>query len=255
MGPGAYGIGSAMTRCACGSIPIRRMHGGFPVTVSSIWCATGIARILRSPMPRRPTVAEGRVARHPLSPGCLPDLSWTMLVVATISGPIAGAVIGLLGIVIGLWINGDRAERQRRRDLHARALNAVLAYAEMPFMIRRRRHEAEERSAERVRLSTHFSEVKAEIATCQVLLAADGDQRVTGAYDTLVETARRTAGAEAHHAWNDDPIQTDAQMNMAALFDRLKPLRDGLHTFEGDLARATLPRRQRAWRWMRGVDV
>ena len=206
-------------------------------------------------MPRRPGVAEGRVARHSPSPGCLPDLSRKMLVVATISGPVAGAVIGLLGIVIGLWINGDRAERQRRRDLHARALNAVLSYAEMPFMIRRRRHESEERSAERVRLSTHFSEVKAEIATCQVLLAADGDQRVAGAYDVLVETARNTAGAEAHQAWIDDPIQTDAEMNMAALVDRLKPLRDGLGTFEGDLARATLPRRQRVWRWIRGVDV
>jgi hypothetical protein len=123
-----------------------------------------------------------------------------MFLAVTISAPIGGAAIGLAGILIGLWINGGRTERQRRRDLHARALAAVLSYAEMPFMIRRRRYEAEERSAERVRLSTHFSTVKAELSACQVLLAADGDQGLSNAYETLVETARQTAGREAHEA-------------------------------------------------------
>lgn len=178
-----------------------------------------------------------------------------MLLAVTISGPVGGAAIGLSGILIGLWINGDRAERQRRRELHARALNAVLAYGEMPFMIRRRRFEDDEQSAERVRLSTQFSAVKAEISTCQVLLAADGNQRITDAYNALLETARETAGSEATKAWKDEPIKTDPQMNMPELFDRLQSFRDGLKRFESDLARATLPRRRRVWRWMRGTDV
>ncbi|MDQ3090867.1 MAG: hypothetical protein M3R46_04230 [Actinomycetota bacterium] len=178
-----------------------------------------------------------------------------MFLAVTISAPIGGAAIGLAGILIGLWINGGRTERQRRRDLHARALAAVLSYAEMPFMIRRRRYEAEERSAERVRLSTHFSTVKAELSACQVLLAADGDQGLSNAYETLVETARQTAGREAHEAWKDDPIETDPEMNMGPVFDRLEPLRDRLDQFEVDLARATLPRRFRVWRWLRGAEV
>lgn len=95
----------------------------------------------------------------------------------SISAPIIGTIIAFAGVLLGLWVNGDRAERQRRRDLHARALAAILAYAEMPFMIRRRRHEPEHASAERVRLSDHFSAVKAELTTCQALLAADGDAR------------------------------------------------------------------------------
>ncbi len=185
----------------------------------------------------------------------MPDLSRKVLAALTISAPVGLAAVGLAGILIGLWVNGDRAERQRRRELHARALAAVLAYGEMPFMIRRRRHEDDERSIERVRLSAHFSTVKAEISTCQVLLAADGDQRVSAAYNALVETARQTAGQEAHEAWNDDPIETDAGMNMVPLFERLKAFRDRLQRFEGDLARATLPRRRRVWRWMRGADV
>ncbi len=178
-----------------------------------------------------------------------------MLAAITISAPVGGAALGLGGILIGLWINGSRAERQRRRELHARALAAVLGYAEMPFMIRRRRVEDAERSAERVRLSTHFSAIKAEISTCQVLLAADGDHRISTAYNTLVETGRQTAGREAHEAWNDEPIAADSGMNMAPLFERLRPLRDRIAQFETDLARATLPGQLRLWRWMRGIDV
>ncbi len=57
-------------------------------------------------------------------------------------------------------------------------------------MICRRRSEPEQRSAERIRLSDHFSKVKAEISTCQVLLAADGHPRIADAYEKLVSTAR-----------------------------------------------------------------
>src|ERR1700675_3176614 len=94
----------------------------------------------------------------------------------------AAAFLALLGVLLGLWVNGDRSERHRKRDLHARALAAIIAYGEMPFMIRRRRWEEAEQSAERVCLSDHFSTVKAEVSTCQVLLAADGDERLAGAY-------------------------------------------------------------------------
>ncbi len=174
--------------------------------------------------------------------------------IAAISAPVAGAgigaIVGLLGAFVGLWVNGDRAERQRRRDLHARALAAVIDYGEMPFMIRRRRCESEQRSAERIRLSDHFSRVKAEISTCQVLLAADGHRRVAAAYDELVAIARSVVGKEAHDAWQQEPITEDSGMNMGPLFDRLEQFRDQLAAFQEDLSRATLPRRLRAARWI-----
>jgi hypothetical protein len=118
-------------------------------------------------------------------------------------------------------------------------------------MIRRRRCEDSERSAERVRLSDHFSEVKAEVSTCQVLLAADGDEVLARAYDALFEEARRTAGHEAHRAWTEPPITTDAEMNLGEVFDRLASFRAQLEAFEGALAQSTLPRRQRLSRRMR----
>jgi hypothetical protein len=170
---------------------------------------------------------------------------------APVGGAVIGAVIGLFGIVAGLWINGDRTERQRRRELHARALAAVVDYGEMPFMICRRRTEPEERSAERIRLSDHFSKVKAEISTCQVLLAADGHPNVADAYEELVATARSVVGKEAHDAWQQEPIRQDSEMNMGVLFERLAPYRSQLSSFQDALAHATLPRRQRLARRIR----
>jgi hypothetical protein len=162
-----------------------------------------------------------------------------------------GAAIAFVGVLIGLRVNGDRAERQRRRELHGRALAAMCDYGEMPFVIRRRRCEPEWRSAERVRISDHFSAVKAEIATCQVLLGADGHRRIADAFSELSSIARSCVGREAHDAWKEEPISSDAEMNMGSVFERIDAFRKELSRFEAELAWATLPRRHRAWRAVR----
>lgn len=136
---------------------------------------------------------------------------------------LAPGVALLLG-VITLSINGARNERQRRRELHARALAAAIAYAEMPFAIRRRQHEPDRRSAERVRLTTVFSQIQAEISVCQALIDAEGDQRVTAAYRELVRATRDVAGTAARDAWNDEPITRDPDVNMPAVAEQLQPL-------------------------------
>jgi hypothetical protein len=179
------------------------------------------------------------------------DVLWAGISIE-VSPALGGAIIGLAGVVAGLWVNGDRTERQRKRDLHGRALAAILAYGEMPFMIRRRRWEGDEQSAERVRLSDHFSAVKAEVATCEVVLAADGDEKLAASYTELVEVARATAGREAHEAWKQPAIKSDAEMNMGGLFDSLADFHTQLTVFESALARATLPRRKRVARAVRG---
>lgn len=178
-----------------------------------------------------------------------------MIVAAAISAAVGaaaiGASLGFLGVLAGLWVNGDRTERARRRELHARALAALCEYGEMPFVIRRRRCEPEQRSAERVRISDHFSAVKAEIGTCEVLLGADGHERIAAAYRTAVRTARAVVGREAHDAWKEEPITNDAEMNMGPLFERLAAFREQLEKLEVELAWATLPRRRQAWRLLR----
>jgi hypothetical protein len=161
--------------------------------------------------------------------------------------------VSLVGAVLGVWANGDRAERQRRRDLHARALEAALAYGEMPFMIRRRRWEEDAQSGERVRLSDRFSAIQAEISACQVLLTADGDEHVSGAYERLISIARSTAGAAAHDAWTEPAVKHDEEMNIGPLFGRLEDFRREVSKFERVLSGATLPRRRQLVRWFRGV--
>jgi len=93
--------------------------------------------------------------------------AWHAKDIAVVVAPTAVLIIG----VVTLLINGERAERRRRRELYARGLTVALAYAEMPFEIRRRRHEADQRSAERVRLASRFSEVQAELSVCHALIA------------------------------------------------------------------------------------
>jgi len=149
--------------------------------------------------------------------------AWDIKEWAAVLAPTVALLIG----VITLIVNGERAERQRRRELFARGLAAAIAYAEMPFAIRRRQHEPEHRSAERVRLGTRFSEIQTEITVCLVLIEAEGDPQISAAYAELVEATRDHAGVAAHQAWNEEPIQSDPDASMPALAEQLQPLARG----------------------------
>jgi hypothetical protein len=146
--------------------------------------------------------------------------AWHAKDIAVIVAPSAVLLIG----VITLLVNSERAERRRRRDLYARGLSVGLAYAEMPFEIRRRRHEPDQRSAERVRLASRFSEIQAELAVCHALIVAEGNQAVADAYTAYVAVTRKIAGGAARAAWTDEPITTDSDINMPDLNHELRPL-------------------------------
>ncbi len=112
-----------------------------------------------------------------------------------------GPMFALAGVAATLLINGARDERRRHREIHARALEAIARYYEMPFLIRRRRHD--EPSAERVRLTERFAAVQAELVSCEALMRADTDRTFVGrAYATLIRTIRTHAGTQASSAWN-----------------------------------------------------
>jgi hypothetical protein len=161
--------------------------------------------------------------------------AWDVKEWAAVLAPGIALFIG----VITLLVNGERAERQRRRELFARGLAATIAYAEMPFAIRRRQHEPEHRSSERVRLTARFSEVQAELAICQTLIDAEHDAEVAGAYRDLIEATRRIGGSAARAAWNGDPIQHDREMNMPDLAKELEPLAADRQRFSEAVQRAT----------------
>lgn len=174
-----------------------------------------------------------------------------------LGAPAVGAAGALLGVTANLLLGGARAERDRKRALHARALEAITAYGEMPYRIRRRAPGAEYRAA----LSDDLSRVKAEVDVCRVLLAADGNDRISSAYDELYDLARRTVGTQAHLAWKADLIVDDEDMNMGEVFRNLTEFQAARDAFASDLRRATLARRKRlarrfaAWRRSRKKAV
>jgi hypothetical protein len=149
--------------------------------------------------------------------------------------------------LLTLRVNGARAERQRKRDLHARALAAITAYGEMPYRIRRRPPGRDAHA----RLSDELSAVKSELDVCQVLLAADGGEQVSIAYDALYATARRSVGTEAHDAWEAPVITDGKEMNQGDLYRRLEGFNTERTAFAATLRIATLPRWRRASRTLR----
>lgn len=153
-------------------------------------------------------------------------------------------MFALAGVAATLLINGARDERRRHREIHARALEAIARYYEMPFLIRRRRHD--EPSAERVRLTERFADVQAELASCEALMRADTDPDVRRAYATLIRTIRTHAtGTQASSAWNAPPITSDAEMGMGDVIEALKPIDAARETCENAMAQSTTPRHRR----------
>lgn len=154
-----------------------------------------------------------------------------------------GPMLALIGVAITLWVNGARDERRRRRELHARALEVIAQYCEMPFLIRRRRHD--EPSAERARLSERFADIQAELASCEALIRADPDPAVRDAYATLVRMVREHAGKQASLAWKASPITADEQMGMGAVWEALEPIGAVQRTSETAMADSTTSRHRR----------
>ena len=157
-----------------------------------------------------------------------------------------GPALGIVGVGFTLLINGGRDERQRRREVHARALEAVALYYEMPFLIRRRRDD--EPAAERARLSERFADVQAELASCEALIRADNDAAVRAKYATLVGALRAHAGKQASLAWDTAPITQDSQMAMGDVYLALQPVRESLISCETVMAKSTTPRHRRLGR-------
>lgn len=152
-------------------------------------------------------------------------------------------MFALVGVAVTLLINGAREERRRRREIHARALEALARYHEMPFLIRRRRHD--EPSAERVRLTERFADVQAELASCEALMRADPDSAVRKAYAALVAAVRTHAGKQASSAWDTEPITSDAEMGMGDVIEALRPTVPVREACERAMAKSTAPRHRR----------
>jgi len=140
-----------------------------------------------------------------------PDLAATALV----SGAVFAAILtATVMACITVWTARRKSreeERARQRDLFAGAFQAYAAYKEMPYAIRRRRHD--EPAAERIRLSEVTREIQGRLSYYIAWTAAESST-VGDAYAALVRELRQVAGGAMREAWAAEPITDDPAMNL-----------------------------------------
>lgn len=121
------------------------------------------------------------------------ELTTTQLV--SLIGGAGAATFALLGVVATLWMNGQRTERQRRRELHARAMASIIAYGEMPYRIRRRAPGVELRSEDRRRPALRQRRERSR--TGRTAAGGRGDR--TGSTDTDNQNGKENERAGSTH--------------------------------------------------------
>ena len=124
---------------------------------------------------------------------------------------IAPSLLAFLDRLLERWMSGRTARADRRRNRFAEALAAVVLYAELPFVIRRRRAGSPE--DERIRISTEARHVQERIAFHAAWLHAESPA-VAASYNELVDKARCVVGDQMRRAWKMDPVASDAEMNI-----------------------------------------
>lgn len=140
-----------------------------------------------------------------------PQAVSTLAVAGVLSGAVFAAV---LTASIAVWTARRKSreeERARQRDLFASAFQAYAAYKEMPYAIRRRRHD--DGAAERIRLSEATREIQSELSYFTAWTAAESST-VGEAYAALVRELRKVAGGAMREAWQATPITEDPAMNI-----------------------------------------
>ena len=143
------------------------------------------------------------------------------LIAALLSGTVIAAVISA---VVNTWIARKKSleeDRARVRTTYAEAFEAVAAYRELPYAIRRRR--ADDESGERHRLSEEARVIQRRLSYFRAWTRAES-ATVGAAYQALLDQLRNVAGAAARQAWTEPPVQKDHQMNMPFTKIDLRPI-------------------------------
>lgn len=136
--------------------------------------------------------------------------AWTPAVLAAV---IAGGV-AIISWVLNSIVAAVREDRGRRREQFSRAFAATVAYAEFPYVVRRR--DPTNPGAERIRISEALRGIQQDIAYHEAWLVSESP-KVGRAYEQLVVATRRVAGQAIHDAWLESGAAGDDEMNMPDL--------------------------------------
>lgn len=178
-------------------------------TGSTLWSAPAVAPSIAtaSPVPTaQPSAAASSVGAM---------LPWVLM---------AAIVTAAVTTWLAVWTARRKSreeERARQRTLFAEAYQAYAAYKEMPYAIRRRRHD--DLPGERVRLAEVTREIQGKLSYYEAWIAAESTT-VGDTYSYLIGELRKVAGGAMRDAWNAAPITNDADMNISSTIVDLSSL-------------------------------
>jgi hypothetical protein len=176
------------------------------------------------PLPEPPhTVVAHVSAPQPMVPVQASAGTSGLFLAALLSGAVVAALIAAAVNTALARRKSLEEERSRVRTVFAEAFEAVSAYKEFPYAIRRRR--ADVPAEERVRLSEELRKVQTRLTYYLAWTGAES-QEVGDAYKALVAQLRRLAGSACRDAWLADPITEDSQMNIGPDLVDLSALAD-----------------------------
>lgn len=133
------------------------------------------------------------------------------IITAIISASFLAAIVSALVTMLIARKKSLEEERARVRTIYAEAYQAVAAYKELPYAIRRRGRAQPE--AERLRLSEDARKIQERLSYYRAWTQAESEH-VGQVYAELVNQLRVTAGGACQQAWEDDPVSSDAEMNI-----------------------------------------
>lgn len=151
-----------------------------------------------------------QVAPHIASSGPGQSVSNLLLTVLLSGAVISAAVAAMVNVVLTRRKSLEE-ERNRVRATCAEAFQAVAAYKEFPYAIRRRRKDKSEE--ERARLSDELRHIQAGLSYFTAWMRGE-DTALSAAFDELVRNLRSVAGRACHDAWLADPTNSDVAMNV-----------------------------------------
>jgi len=182
------------------------------VTFNSIATTTPTAAPVTSLPAKPPATHTGTTTppSHAPSPSSSGGHSVSDLVLGLL---LSGAFIAALVNIVLTRRKSLEEERNRIRTTCAEAFEAVAAYKEFPYAIRRRRDDTP--AAERVRLSEELRHIQTRLSYYTAWMRGE-DATLARSFDELVTNLRRIAGGACHDAWLAPPATSDAEMNFPA---------------------------------------
>lgn len=147
------------------------------------------------------------------------------------------AVLGssLVAGLVTAFLTGLRGAATTRRDGYAAAIEALVAWAEFPYRVRRRTDD----KAETLRALAELGhDVQERLARHRSWVAAES-AAVGGEFDAVIGQVRADVGTATAAAWKAPPVTAAAEMNVGQLY--CPDVTD------------SLDRLQRAVRWRFGI--